>query len=43
MNHPGGNITGATFFAAQLLQKQLGLLRELIPNAAVAGVLINPK
>jgi ABC-type uncharacterized transport system substrate-binding protein len=42
LNHPGGNITGATFFAAQLLQKQLGLLRELIPNAAVAGVLINP-
>src|SRR6266568_5934821 len=31
LNRPGGNITGVTFFAAQLLQKQVGLLRELVP------------
>ena len=42
LNRPGGNITGATFFAAQLLQKQVGLLRELLPKAAVLGVLVNP-
>src|SRR5216684_1898807 len=42
LNRPGGNITGATFFAAQLLQKQVGLLRELVPKAAVLGVLVNP-
>ena len=42
LNRPGGNITGATFFAAQLLQKQAGLLRELIPKAAVLGFLVNP-
>ena len=41
LNRPGGNITGATFFAAQLLQKQVGLLRELVPKAAVLGVLVN--
>ena len=42
LNRPGGNITGATFFAAQLLQKQVGLLHELAPKAAVIGFLINP-
>ncbi len=41
LNHPGGNITGVTFFAAQLYQKQLGLLREVIPKAAMLGFLVN--
>jgi putative ABC transport system substrate-binding protein len=42
LNRPGGNITGVTFFAAQLLQKKVGLLREVVSNAAVLGVLVNP-
>ena len=42
LNRPGGNITGVTFFAAQLLQKQVGLLHELVPKAAALGVLVNP-
>ena len=42
LNRPGGNITGVTFFAAQLLQKELGLLREVVPNATVVGALVNP-
>jgi ABC-type uncharacterized transport system substrate-binding protein len=42
LNRPGGNITGATFFAVQLLQKQVGLLHDLVPKAAVFGLLINP-
>jgi putative ABC transport system substrate-binding protein len=42
LNHPGGNITGATFFAAQLLQKQVDLLHDLVPRATMLGVLINP-
>ena len=35
-------LTGATFFAAQLLQKQVGMLRDLVPKAAAIGVLVNP-
>src|SRR5262249_13401292 len=42
LNRPGANITGMTFFSAQLLQKQLGILHELIPNAPAFGMLINP-
>jgi putative tryptophan/tyrosine transport system substrate-binding protein len=42
LNHPGGNITGATFFAAQLLQKQLGILHDLVPKASTIGLLVNP-
>ena len=32
LNRPGGNVTGVTFFTAQLLQKQVGLLHELVPR-----------
>jgi len=42
LNRPGGNITGVTFFAAQLLQKQVGILHDLVPKAAVFGTLVNP-
>src|SRR5262249_48935778 len=42
INRPGGNITGVTFFAKQLVQKQVGILHDLIPKALVFGVLINP-
>ena len=41
LNRPGGNVTGATFFAAELLQKQIGLLHELVPKVAVLGFLVN--
>jgi putative ABC transport system substrate-binding protein len=39
---PGGNATGVSFFQAELSAKQLDLLRELRPNAARIGVLVNP-
>jgi putative ABC transport system substrate-binding protein len=42
LNHPGGNVTGAAMFTGQLGAKQLGLLRELVPNAALVGILVNP-
>ena len=43
LNHPGGNVTGVTFFINSLGAKRLELLRELIPNATVIGVVINPR
>jgi putative ABC transport system substrate-binding protein len=32
LNHPGGNLTGISWFGTQVSGKGLGLLRELIPN-----------
>src|SRR5262245_11917859 len=40
---PGGNATGMTFLLGDLGAKQLGLVRELIPNAARVGLLINSR
>jgi putative ABC transport system substrate-binding protein len=41
-NRPGGNATGANILAAEMDGKRLGLLREMMPNATRAGVLLNP-
>jgi putative ABC transport system substrate-binding protein len=43
LNQPGGNVTGTTFLTNALEAKRLGLLHELLPQASVIGVLINPK
>jgi putative tryptophan/tyrosine transport system substrate-binding protein len=42
LNRPGGNITGVNTLLAGLGTKQLGLLRELVPNADVVAMLVNP-
>src|SRR5258708_10875724 len=42
LNRPGGNLTGATSYTAQLASKQLELLHELVSKAMVIGVLVNP-
>jgi ABC-type uncharacterized transport system substrate-binding protein len=42
LNRPDGNITGVSFFTAQLEAKRLGLLSELVPSARAFGALINP-
>src|SRR6516162_4476943 len=42
LNRPGANLTGSANLAGELAPKQLQLLRELIPSAAVFGVLADP-
>jgi len=42
LNRPGGNATGVAFLDSELVGKQFELLRELLPKAAVIGLLVNP-
>ena len=42
LNRPGGNVTGVSFFTAELEPKRLGLLNELIPRINVVAALVNP-
>jgi putative ABC transport system substrate-binding protein len=42
LNRPGGNVTGTAILTAELAQKRLQLLRELMPNTARFGVLTDP-
>jgi putative tryptophan/tyrosine transport system substrate-binding protein len=42
LNRPGGNVTGIANLGAELAQKRLQLLHDLIPNAALFGVLADP-
>jgi putative ABC transport system substrate-binding protein len=39
---PGGNLTGFTNFAPELTPKRLELLSELVPQAVVIALLVNP-
>jgi putative ABC transport system substrate-binding protein len=41
LNRPGANVTGSVSIAIELGPKRLQLLRELIPNAAAFGVLVD--
>jgi putative ABC transport system substrate-binding protein len=42
LNRPGGNITGVVLLTTELGPKRLELLHQLLPNAAVLAMLINP-
>jgi putative ABC transport system substrate-binding protein len=42
LNRPGGNITGVSSILSTLMAKRLQLLHQLVPKAAVIGVLVNP-
>jgi putative ABC transport system substrate-binding protein len=42
MNRPGGNVTGITFYGAQLSAKRLEVLSEIVPRAKTVGVLVDP-
>jgi putative ABC transport system substrate-binding protein len=39
---PGGNLTGFTIVGAELMPKRLELMSELIPEAKVMALLVNP-
>lgn len=42
LNRPGGNVTGVSSLTNILLTKQLEVLLEAVPAAALVGFLINP-
>jgi putative ABC transport system substrate-binding protein len=42
LNRPEGNLTGVTTSFGEAAPKRLGLLREILPKAAIIGVLVNP-
>ena len=42
LNRPGGNVTGVNLLSAELMTKQLDLLRELAPKTGTIALLVNP-
>jgi putative tryptophan/tyrosine transport system substrate-binding protein len=38
---PGANVTGATWFSIDPMEKRVGLLQELIPNVSIVGQLLD--
>ena len=41
---PGGNVTGlATYAAGDFIAKRIEIFRELIPNASIIAILVNPR
>jgi putative ABC transport system substrate-binding protein len=42
LNRPASNATGVIFLTSELAAKQFELVHELLPNAPVVGVLVNP-
>jgi putative ABC transport system substrate-binding protein len=42
LNRPGANVTGSAVLSTELTPKRLQLLRELLPNAALFGLLADP-
>ena len=42
VNRPGGNATGINILTSTLEAKRLGLLHDLVPQAPLIGVLMNP-
>jgi putative tryptophan/tyrosine transport system substrate-binding protein len=43
LDQPGGNSTGVSLLTNVLVAKRLEILREVVPNASVIGVLVNPR
>jgi putative ABC transport system substrate-binding protein len=43
LSHPVGNVTGVSWFDAELGPKQLQLLNQLVPNVTTVGLMVNPQ
>jgi putative tryptophan/tyrosine transport system substrate-binding protein len=41
INRPGGNVTGVSLLAVDLVAKRIALLHELVPQASVVGALVD--
>jgi putative ABC transport system substrate-binding protein len=42
LNRPGGNITGVSNLATELVQKQIQMLHQMVPMATIVAALVNP-
>jgi ABC-type uncharacterized transport system substrate-binding protein len=42
LNRPGGNVTGVTFLSIMLAAKLFEVRHEVVPNATLIGLLVNP-
>src|SRR5262245_27623481 len=42
LNHPGGNVTGVSFFNEGLISKRLEILHELVPKDETIALLVDP-
>src|SRR4029078_9947672 len=42
LNRPGGNVTGANFLFGSLGSKRLEIFSQIVPNARLVVVMINP-
>jgi putative ABC transport system substrate-binding protein len=42
LSRPGGNLTGVTYHNSLLAPKRLQFVREMLPNAAMVAMLVNP-
>jgi len=42
LGRPGGNVTGVSFFTAELVVKRLEILHELLPKAIRIAIIVNP-
>jgi putative ABC transport system substrate-binding protein len=42
LDQPGGNSTGVSLLTNVLVAKRLEILREVVPNASIIGMLLNP-
>ncbi len=43
LSHPGGNVTGVSFYNTALVTKRLEIARELVARGTIIGMLVNPK